>query len=287
MVVPYDERLGVHPQSEGFTDHARWDFEGTGPDQYPLLLHFPYFDLYRKQVVKQADLVLALHLRGDAFTAEEKERNFAYYEALTVRDSSLSACTQAVVAAEIGHLELAYDYLGEAALVDLADLDAQHRRRPAHGVAGRRVDRRWSRASAACGRADGRLLVRARGCRAPSAAWSSGSATGAAASRSRPITSRRPTTSATATRSPSSTIPTPSSWVDKPERRSIPSPPPVAAPGAAGRGERPCPGSASSGTPRAAIGAIGATATYGTRASAGPRSPAARRQAVRRGHRVR
>ncbi|HEY6697707.1 MAG TPA: glycosyl hydrolase family 65 protein [Acidimicrobiales bacterium] len=122
VVVPYDERLGVHPQSEGFTNHALWDFEGTRPDQYPLLLHFPYFDLYRKQVVKQADLVLALHLRGEAFTAEEKQRDFAYYEALTVRDSSLSACTQAVMAAEIGHLELAYDYLGEAALVDLADL---------------------------------------------------------------------------------------------------------------------------------------------------------------------
>jgi alpha,alpha-trehalose phosphorylase len=122
VVIPYDERLGVHPQSEGFTNHARWDFEGTRPDQYPLLLHFPYFDLYRKQVVKQADLVLALHLRGEAFSPEEKQRDFAYYEALTVRDSSLSACTQAVVAAEIGHLELAYDYLGEAALVDLADL---------------------------------------------------------------------------------------------------------------------------------------------------------------------
>ncbi len=122
VVIPYDERLGVHPQSEGFTDHAIWDFEGTRPDQYPLLLHFPYFDLYRKQVVKQADLVLALHLRGDAFTPEEKQRDFAYYEALTVRDSSLSAATQAVMAAEIGHLELAYDYLGEAALVDLADL---------------------------------------------------------------------------------------------------------------------------------------------------------------------
>ena len=40
----------------------------TTPEQYPLLLHFPYFDLYRKQVVKQADLVLAMHLRGDAFT---------------------------------------------------------------------------------------------------------------------------------------------------------------------------------------------------------------------------
>jgi len=122
MAIPYDERLGVHPQSAGFTDHERWDFEATRAEQYPLLLHVPYFDLYRKQVVKQADLVLAMHLRPEAFTAEEKARNFAYYEAITVRDSSLSACTQAVVAAEVGHVELAYDYLAEAALVDLGDL---------------------------------------------------------------------------------------------------------------------------------------------------------------------
>jgi alpha,alpha-trehalose phosphorylase len=72
--------------------------------------------------VKQADLVLALHRRGDAFTPEEKARDFVYYEALTVRDSSLSACTQAVMAAELGHLQLAHDYLGEAALMDLQDL---------------------------------------------------------------------------------------------------------------------------------------------------------------------
>jgi len=123
MVVPYDPGLGVHPQAEGFTRHQHWDFAGTRPEQYPLLLHFPYFDIYRKQVVKQADLVLALHLRGDAFTPEEKARDFAYYEPLTVRDSSLSACTQAVVAAEVGHLDLAFDYFGEAALMDLSDLE--------------------------------------------------------------------------------------------------------------------------------------------------------------------
>ena len=122
MAVPWDAELGVHPQSEGFTRHARWDFEGTAPEQYPLLLHFPYFQLYRMQVVKQADLVLALYLRGDAFTDAEKLADFDYYEPLTVRDSSLSACIQAIVAAEVGHLELAYDYTAEAALIDLRDL---------------------------------------------------------------------------------------------------------------------------------------------------------------------
>ena len=123
IYVPFDERLGVHPQHEGFTDYARWDFKNTPEDHYPLLLHYPYFQLYRKQVVKQADLVLAMYMRTDAFTAEEKARNFAYYEPLTVRDSSLSACTQSVIAAEVGQLDLARDYLAEAALMDLRDVE--------------------------------------------------------------------------------------------------------------------------------------------------------------------
>jgi alpha,alpha-trehalose phosphorylase len=127
MFIPFDEALGVHPQAAAFTGHQVWDFAGTPAEHYPLLLHYPYFDLYRKQVVKQADLVLAMQLRSKAFTAEQKARNFNYYEALTVRDSSLSACTQAVIAAEVGQLGLAFDYLGEAALIDLDDL--QHNSR--------------------------------------------------------------------------------------------------------------------------------------------------------------
>ena len=123
MHIPFDERLGVHPQHEGFTDYARWDFANTPEDHYPLLLHYPYFQLYRKQVVKQADLVLAMYLRSEAFTPEQKAANFAYYEPLTVRDSSLSACIQAVVAAEVGQLDLAHDYLAEAALMDLRDVE--------------------------------------------------------------------------------------------------------------------------------------------------------------------
>ncbi len=123
MLVPYDDKLGVHPQAEGFTQHQVWDFAGTPARAYPLLSHYPYFDLYRKQVVKQADLVLAMQLCPDAFTDEQKVRNFVYYEALTVRDSSLSASAQAVIAAETGHLDLAHDYLAETALMDLADLE--------------------------------------------------------------------------------------------------------------------------------------------------------------------
>ncbi|MFJ5262302.1 glycoside hydrolase family 65 protein [Streptomyces sp. NPDC088387] len=121
--VPYNHDLGVHEQHAGFTRYQRWDFEGTSPEQYPLLLNFPYFDLYRKQVVKQADLVLAMYTCDGYFDEEHIARNFAYYEPLTVRDSSLSACCQAVIAARAGHLGLAYDYTSEAALMDLHDLE--------------------------------------------------------------------------------------------------------------------------------------------------------------------
>jgi alpha,alpha-trehalose phosphorylase len=131
MLIPYDQKRNVTPQDDAFTSYERWNFADTTPDHYPLFLHVPYFDLYRKQVIKQADLVLAMHLRDDAFSPEQKVRNFAYYEPLTVRDSSLSAATQAVIAAEVGQLQLAYDYFAEVAFLDLYDL-AQNTRDGLH-----------------------------------------------------------------------------------------------------------------------------------------------------------
>jgi alpha,alpha-trehalose phosphorylase len=135
VYVPYDEPLGIHPQAEGFTRYAPWDFTASR-DQKPLMLHAPYFQLYCRQVVKQADLVLAMHWCPESFTAEQKARNVDYYERITVRDSSLSACTQSVMCAEVGHPELAHDYAREAALIDLRDLHgpsaaAAHRHHPA------------------------------------------------------------------------------------------------------------------------------------------------------------
>ena len=124
--VHIDAELGVHQQSRDFTSLSEWPFEAYR-NRYPLLLHAPYVQLYRKQVLKQADLVLAMHWCGEAFTAEQKARNVDYYERRTVRDSSLSACTQAVMCAEVGHLELAHRYTIEAALIDLRDLHRNSR----------------------------------------------------------------------------------------------------------------------------------------------------------------
>ena len=121
MVIPSPEG-GVTPACERFTSLRKWDFSKTPPDHYPLLLHYHNYMLYSSQVVKQADLVLALYLCGDHFDAEQKARDFDYYEAITVRDSSLSASIQSIVAAECGHLQLALGYLAETAFMDLRDL---------------------------------------------------------------------------------------------------------------------------------------------------------------------
>jgi alpha,alpha-trehalose phosphorylase len=122
MYLPYDERLGVHPQDDHFLDQQRWDFAGTPENHYPLLLHYHPLNLYRSQVIKQADTVLAMFLLSDQFTAAEKKRNFDYYDPLTTHDSSLSVCVQSIVANEIGYRRKAMQYFSFAAVMDLSDI---------------------------------------------------------------------------------------------------------------------------------------------------------------------
>jgi alpha,alpha-trehalose phosphorylase len=122
MYLPYDAELGVHPQDADFLDLQPWDFAATSSDKYPLLLHFHPLVIYRHQVLKQADVVLAMSLRNDQFPPEVRRRNFDYYDPITTGDSSLSACVQATAAAQIGYSDLAVQYFREALFVDLVDL---------------------------------------------------------------------------------------------------------------------------------------------------------------------
>ncbi len=119
--IPYAAHLGVHPQDEHFLEREVWDLANMPQDQRPLLLHFHPLVIYRFQVLKQADVVLALLLQGDHFTPEHKRADFDYYDPLTTGDSTLSAVVQAIIAAEIGYQDLALEYFAEAAYVDLAD----------------------------------------------------------------------------------------------------------------------------------------------------------------------
>ena len=122
MYIPYDEKRGIVPQDDSFLDRERWDFANTPPDRYPLLLFYHPLNIYRKQVIKQADVVLAMFLLGDQFSPEAKRRNFEYYDSLTTGDSSLSSCIEAIVAMQVGDTEKAIEYGMAALLMDLADV---------------------------------------------------------------------------------------------------------------------------------------------------------------------
>lgn len=122
MCVPHDDARGVTPQDDSFLRRERWDLENTPADRFPLLLHYHPLSIYRRQVLKQADVVMAMFLLGNEFTMEQKRRNFAYYDPLTTGDSSLSASIQSIVAAEIGDAAAASRYFDFALLMDLANL---------------------------------------------------------------------------------------------------------------------------------------------------------------------
>ena len=122
MYVPYDNARGIHPQDEAFLDREVWDLASTPPDQFPLLLHHHPLVIYRFQVIKQADIVLAMYLLGNEFSPEQKRRNFHYYDLLTTGDSSLSASVQSTIAAEVGLETEALQYFQYALLMDLGDV---------------------------------------------------------------------------------------------------------------------------------------------------------------------
>jgi alpha,alpha-trehalose phosphorylase len=121
MTIPFDAERGVHAQDAHFLERQVWDFAGTPADQYPLLLHFHPLVIYRHQVLKQADLILALWLLSSEFNLTEKVADVAYYDPLTTGDSTLSAPAQQILAAEVGATDLAWDYFLEGLAVDLAD----------------------------------------------------------------------------------------------------------------------------------------------------------------------
>ncbi|MFN8631299.1 MAG: glycosyl hydrolase family 65 protein, partial [Chloroflexota bacterium] len=123
MRVPRDPALGIHAQDDSFLGLERWDFASTPPDHYPLLLHYHPLVIYRHQVLKQPDVVLAQVLLAHEFTSAEKRRNFAYYDPLTTGDSSLAPCIQSVAAAELGYADSAYDYFMRTARMDLDDIN--------------------------------------------------------------------------------------------------------------------------------------------------------------------
>ena len=122
MYLPYDDRLAVLPQDDSFLDKELSNTCLYAGGKLPLLLHYHPLNLYRAQVIKQADTLLAMFLLGEQFSLEEKKRNFDYYDPLTTHNSSLSVCIQSIVANEIGYREKALRYFRFAAVMDLSDV---------------------------------------------------------------------------------------------------------------------------------------------------------------------
>ncbi|WP_345776646.1 beta-phosphoglucomutase [Pseudoxanthomonas sp. PXM02] len=122
MHLPVDEALGIHPQDDDFLGKPRWPFPKREGPHRPLLLDYHPLTLYRHQVCKQADVVMALVLAGDGIDAGSKRRDFDYYEAVTTHDSTLSAPVFGILASEVGQDEKAWRYFDASLRVDLDDL---------------------------------------------------------------------------------------------------------------------------------------------------------------------
>lgn len=130
MYIPYDDELRIHPQDDTFLSKKKWNLNDTPKEHHPLLLHYHYLVIYRHQVCKQADVLLALLLLGDRFPLQVKQRDYDYYEPITTHDSSLSPSTFGILASEVGYHDKAYSYFVQTAR---GDLDNAHGN-TAHGV---------------------------------------------------------------------------------------------------------------------------------------------------------
>ncbi len=119
MFIPFDGDLQIHPQDDGFLDKEPWDFAGTPSERYPLLLHYHPLVIYRYQVCKQPDVILAHFLLNDRFSLDQKCRDYNYYEPITTHDSSLSPSIFGVMASELGFYEDARWFFDLSARLDL------------------------------------------------------------------------------------------------------------------------------------------------------------------------
>jgi len=119
MYLPYDEDLKINAQDDSFLNKALWDFENTPKEKYPLLLNYHPLTIYRYQVLKQADTVLAHFLLEDEADIETIKNSYDYYEKITTHDSSLSCAVYSIMASKLGYLNKGYEYFIKTARLDL------------------------------------------------------------------------------------------------------------------------------------------------------------------------
>lgn len=120
--LPYDEEKQLLKQDDTFFEKAPWPFEETPKENYPLLLHYHPMVIYKHQVSKQADGLLAELLFPQDYSTEQIIRDYEFYEKVTTHDSSLSRSVFSILASRTGQNEKGYHYFMDTALMDLTDL---------------------------------------------------------------------------------------------------------------------------------------------------------------------
>lgn len=119
MYFPEDEELGIFVQHDTFLDKDLQNAADIDPSQRPINQHWSWDKILRSCFIKQADVLQGLYFFGEAFTQEEKRRNFDFYEPMTVHESSLSPCIHAILAAELGLEDKALEMYERTARLDL------------------------------------------------------------------------------------------------------------------------------------------------------------------------
>ena len=119
MYLPYDEVLKINPQDDSFLQKKKWDIKSIPADKFPLLLHYHPLHLYRHQICKQADTVLAHFILEDSQNEDTIRNSYSYYEDITTHDSSLSKCVFSIMAAKLGMEKKAYEYFNDAVFIDI------------------------------------------------------------------------------------------------------------------------------------------------------------------------
>ena len=122
MYLPYDEKLGVYLQDDGFMMRKPYD-ESKVPEGKRHLLYENYHPLfvYRQRACKQGDAILGMQLLSHRFTDEELLRNYEFYQTVTLHHSSLSTSIFGMLACRVGKIEDACRYFSDSARMDLDD----------------------------------------------------------------------------------------------------------------------------------------------------------------------
>ena len=128
MYLPRKEGTRLLEQFEGYFDLEEVLIEKYDKNDWPIRPEkLKHMKTSQTQIIKQADVVMLLHLMSEEFDEETMKENYSYYEKRTLHGSSLSPSVYSVMGLKVGDSSKAYRYLRRAALIDLLNLQKNTR----------------------------------------------------------------------------------------------------------------------------------------------------------------